>query len=75
MIPAAIVMLVAAGACFLARAVAGPSLADRVLALDALVITIVAAIPRRPAAIAKSGHGGAKVDPASPNRSDRATPM
>lgn len=44
MITLAIVLLAAGGACFLARIVAGPSLADRVIAVDGLVITIVAAI-------------------------------
>jgi multisubunit Na+/H+ antiporter MnhF subunit len=43
-IVAAIVLLAAGGACFLARIVLGPSLADRVVALDALVATIVAEI-------------------------------
>jgi multisubunit Na+/H+ antiporter MnhF subunit len=44
MIDAALVLLVLGGACFLVRAVIGPSLADRVVAIDGLVITIVAAI-------------------------------
>ncbi len=44
MIVAAVVLLVLAGACFLARAIRGPSLADRVVAVDGLVVTIVAAI-------------------------------
>lgn len=42
MITAAIVLLLAGGACFLARAAIGPSLADRVVAIDGLVVTIVA---------------------------------
>jgi multicomponent Na+:H+ antiporter subunit F len=38
-------MLLAAGAaCFVARAVTGPSLADRVVAIDGLVVTFVAMI-------------------------------
>jgi multisubunit Na+/H+ antiporter MnhF subunit len=44
MILAAFCLLAVAGACFLWRAVAGPSLADRVVAIDGLVVTIVAAI-------------------------------
>lgn len=40
----ALVLLAAGGACFLGRAIAGPSLADRVVAVDGLVVTIVAAI-------------------------------
>lgn len=44
MITAALVLLVIGGACFLFRAVTGPSLADRVVAIDGLVVTIVAAI-------------------------------
>ena len=44
MITLATVLLVAGGACFVARAVRGPSLADRVVAIDGLVVTIVAAI-------------------------------
>lgn len=43
MITVATILLVAGGACFLIRAVAGPSLADRVIAIDGLVVTIVAA--------------------------------
>jgi len=43
MINAATILLVAGGACFLVRALAGPSLADRVIAIDGLVVTIVAA--------------------------------
>lgn len=42
MIVVAMVLFAVAGACFLIRAVIGPSLADRVVALDALVVTIVA---------------------------------
>jgi multicomponent Na+:H+ antiporter subunit F len=44
MIVAALVMLAVAGACFVARLVMGPTLADRVVALDGLVITLVSAI-------------------------------
>ena len=44
MITAAIVLLAVGAACFLARAVIGPSLADRVVAIDGLVVTIVAII-------------------------------
>ncbi len=44
MIVAAMILLVAGATCFLVRAVAGPSLADRVVAIDALVVTIVAII-------------------------------
>ena len=40
----ALVLLVAGGACFLVRAVIGPSLADRVVAVDGLIATIVAGI-------------------------------
>lgn len=42
MITLALVLLVLGGACFLARVIAGPSLADRIVALDGLVVTIVA---------------------------------
>ena len=38
------IVLVAGGTCFLIRAVIGPSLADRIVAIDALVVTIVAII-------------------------------
>ncbi len=44
MIVAALVMLTAAGACFVVRLVRGPQLADRVVALDGLVITLISAI-------------------------------
>jgi len=44
MIAVAFVLLALGGACFLARAIGGPSLADRVVAVDGLVVTIVAAI-------------------------------
>jgi multisubunit Na+/H+ antiporter MnhF subunit len=44
MIVAALVMLAVAGACFVARLVMGPTLADRVVALDGLVITLISAI-------------------------------
>jgi multicomponent Na+:H+ antiporter subunit F len=43
-IVAALVMLALAGACFVARLVMGPTLADRVVALDGLVITLISAI-------------------------------
>jgi multicomponent Na+:H+ antiporter subunit F len=43
MITAATILLVAGGACFVIRAVTGPSLADRVIAIDGLVVTMVAA--------------------------------
>ena len=44
MISAAITLLAIGGACFFARIVKGPSLADRVIAVDGLIVTIVAAI-------------------------------
>lgn len=44
MTTAALVLLAVGGACFLVRAVTGPSLADRVVAVDGLVMTIVGAI-------------------------------
>jgi multicomponent Na+:H+ antiporter subunit F len=44
MITAAAILLAAGGACFLVRAVTGPLLADRVIAIEGLVVTIVAAI-------------------------------
>lgn len=44
MIIAAALLLVLGGACFQIRVIIGPSLADRMVALDGLVITIVAAI-------------------------------
>ena len=44
MIMVAIVLLALSGACFLVRVVGGPSLADRIVALDCLIVTIVAAI-------------------------------
>lgn len=43
MTTAALVLLAAGGACFLLRAVTGPSLADRVVAIDGLVVTVVSA--------------------------------
>lgn len=43
MITVALLLLVVGGACFLGRVIAGPSLADRIVALDGLVVTIVAA--------------------------------
>lgn len=44
MIAIASVILVLAAVCFVFRAVLGPSLADRVVAVDGLVVTIVAGI-------------------------------
>ena len=44
MIQVATVLLVLGGVCFLVRVIGGPSLADRIVALDGLVVTIVAAI-------------------------------
>ena len=44
MITVALVLLAVASACFFARLLMGPTLADRVVALDGLVVTIVAAI-------------------------------
>lgn len=44
MITAAILLLAASGACFLARVITGPSLGDRIVALDCLIVTVVAAI-------------------------------
>lgn len=44
MIVAAIVLVALGAACFLARAVLGPSLADRVVAIDGLVISLTALI-------------------------------
>lgn len=44
MILAAIAVGAAAGACFLLRALRGPSLADRVVAVDGLVVTLVGII-------------------------------
>jgi multicomponent Na+:H+ antiporter subunit F len=44
MITAAIVLLVLGGLCFLVRAIGGPSLADRIVAVDGLISTIVAAV-------------------------------
>jgi multicomponent Na+:H+ antiporter subunit F len=44
MITVASVVLALSGLCFLIRVIAGPSLADRIVALDGLVVTIVAAI-------------------------------
>jgi multicomponent Na+:H+ antiporter subunit F len=43
-IVAALCLVAAAGACFFARLVKGPTLADRVVALDGLTITLVSAI-------------------------------
>lgn len=40
----ATVLLALGGACFLVRVIGGPSLADRIVALDGLVVTVVAAI-------------------------------
>jgi multicomponent Na+:H+ antiporter subunit F len=44
MIDVALVLLALGGGCFLARIIGGPSLADRVVAVDGLVATLVAAI-------------------------------
>ena len=44
MITAAFFILAIAGLCFLVRVIGGPSLADRIIALDGLIVTIVAAI-------------------------------
>jgi multicomponent Na+:H+ antiporter subunit F len=44
MIAVALALLALAGTCFLVRLVRGPTLGDRVIALDGLVITIVATI-------------------------------
>lgn len=44
MIAAAMVLLAGGAGCFLVRAVRGPSLADRVVAIDGLVVTLVASI-------------------------------
>jgi multicomponent Na+:H+ antiporter subunit F len=44
MIVAALVILALAGACFFARLVQGPTLADRVVAIDGLVVTLITAI-------------------------------
>ena len=41
---AAIVIAAAGAACFLVRALLGPSLADRVVAIDGLVVSLVAVI-------------------------------
>jgi multisubunit Na+/H+ antiporter MnhF subunit len=43
-IVAALALLALAGACFFARLVKGPTLADRVIALDGLVITLVSGL-------------------------------
>lgn len=40
----AIVLLVAAGGAFLVRVIVGPSLADRVVALDGLIAVLVAGV-------------------------------
>lgn len=44
MIIAAMILLFGGAACFVVRAIRGPSLADRLVAIDALVVTIVALI-------------------------------
>lgn len=44
MIIVALVLVVIGGFCFLVRAVIGPSLADRVVAVDGLVATVVAGV-------------------------------
>jgi len=43
-IAAATVLAVIGGLCFLVRALVGPSLADRVVAIDGLIVTIVAIV-------------------------------
>lgn len=44
MITVATILLASGGACFAIRSVIGPSLADRVIAIEGLVVTIIAAI-------------------------------
>ncbi|MCB1003615.1 MAG: hypothetical protein KDB35_05455 [Acidimicrobiales bacterium] len=44
MIHVATVLIVLGGGCFLVRALRGPSLADRVVAIDGLVVTLVALV-------------------------------
>lgn len=44
MMTVALVLLAAAAGCFVLRALLGPSLADRVVAIDGLVVTIVAIV-------------------------------
>lgn len=44
MITVALVLLILGGAAFLVRVINGPSLADRIVALDGLIVSIVAAI-------------------------------
>lgn len=44
MITIATALVAVGGVCFLARVIGGPSLADRIVALDGLVVTILAAI-------------------------------
>jgi len=44
MIIVATVLLIGGAGCFLARAVLGPSLADRVIAIDGLVVSIVSLV-------------------------------
>lgn len=44
MIVAAIVLVTTGAACFLVRALKGPSLADRVVAIDGLVVSLVGVI-------------------------------
>ena len=44
MITIAIVLLVLGGSCFLVRAIGGPSLADRIVAVDGLISIVVAAV-------------------------------
>jgi multisubunit Na+/H+ antiporter MnhF subunit len=52
MIAAALVILALAAGCFAYRLVAGPSLADRVIALNGLVLVVMGAIA------AHAAHGG-----------------
>lgn len=44
LIAVALILLALAGSCFFVRLASGPTLADRVVALDGLVVTIVSAI-------------------------------
>jgi multicomponent Na+:H+ antiporter subunit F len=44
MILLAMILLMLGGACFVVRAIVGPSLADRVVAVDGLVVTMVSAV-------------------------------
>lgn len=44
MIVLAMILVVLGGVCFVVRAIIGPSLADRVVAVDGLVVTLVSAV-------------------------------